>query len=262
MAQLPLLPAGPLSAAVSRLLPEALPPPPDAALFLADLLDLRGGVTLADALHALPPAGGALPTAEAAAALLTRVRDEGEALAGRMEDAFVHAFRPRYRLPGAPRAFTLLEQSGAFAPKRSPRVAVTAARTLWAPYSDFLETHLKRARFGLRDLRREITPRLQALGPAAERLEKLEGALSASTAAEVERLYRRGLHGVEQRFLESLKTALKTVPKNPDLATVEAFYAPTGFVTLVFEDGRKLVAAIFAHERGRLEALVHACAAG
>lgn len=262
MAQLPLLPAGPLSAAVSRLLPEALPPPPDAAVFLGDLLDLRGGVSLADALYTLPPPGGALPSAEAAAALLVRVRDEGEALVGRMEDAFVHAFRPRYRLPGPARAYTLLEQSGAFAPKRSPRIAVAAARTLWAPYSDFLETHLKRAKFGLRDLRAELAPRLQALGPAAERLEKLESALSLSTMAETERLYRRSLHAVEQRFLEGLRAALKALPKDVDPTVIEAWYAPTGFVSLVFEDGRKLVAAIFAHERARLEALVHACAAG
>jgi hypothetical protein len=262
MAQLPLLPSGPLSAAVSRLTPDALPPPPDAAAMLAALLDLRGGVMLADALHALPPGGGALPTAEAAAALNVRVRDEIESLTARMDDAFVHAFRPRYRLPGPARAYTLLEQAGAFAPKRSPRVAATAARTLWAPYGDFLETHLKRARFGLRDLRREIAPRLQALGPSADRLERLESALAASTAAEIERLFRRGMHGVESKFLEGLKAALKALPKTVDEGVVQAWYAQGGFALSVFEDGQKLVQAIFAHERAGVEALVHACAAG
>ncbi len=264
MAQLPLLPAGPLTAAITRMLPAepASALTPDAGAFLADLLDLRGGVLLADALHALPPPGAALPTAEQAAALQIRVQDEIAALLARLDEAFANAFKPRYRLPGPARAFTLLDQAGAFAPKRTPKTAATAARTLWAPYGDFLETHLKRARFGLRDLRREITPRLHALGPNAERLEKLDFALSASTANETERLFRRGLARLEAGFLEALRAALKAAPKAVTPADVEHWYGPTGFVPITFEDGQRYVQAVVAHERGHLEALVHACCAG
>ncbi len=262
MAQLPLLPAGPIATAVSRLMRTGGGESPDPAAFLADLLDLKGGVTLSDALADLPPPGGALPTTDAAGALILRMRDEIVALSGRLDDAVLNAYRARYRLPGPVRAHVLLDQAGALAPKRTPRTVISASRTLWAPYADFLETHLKRARFGLRDLRTELGPRLQALGPSSDRLERLDAALQASTAVEVERLLRRGLHGVEDRFLDGLKSALKALPKTPAAADLEPWYTSDGFVTQVFDDGCRLVQGIFAHERSRLEMLVHAATFG
>jgi hypothetical protein len=117
-------------------------------------LHLRGGVALADALAELEAPFRSEERAEPAK-LRVRLLDELSALEARLDDALEHAFKPRYRLPTPARAFTLLEQAGLFGQARA-RALTAATRTLWAPFDDFFETHLKRARFGLRDLRAEL----------------------------------------------------------------------------------------------------------
>jgi len=259
VSQLPLMPVGPLSEAVAPLLPPESRVPADPAVFLGTLIDLRGGVALADALAELEAPFRSEERAEPAK-LRVRLLDELSALEARLDDALEHAFKPRYRLPTPARAFTLLEQAGLFGQARA-RALTAATRTLWAPFDDFFETHLKRARFGLRDLRAELGPALRALGEDAARLEQLDAALRLACAAETEALHRRARHRLEELLSERLRGALKTLPKQPTPADLEALWAPEAAVRATFDDARRMVLAVFAHERHRLEALVHACLA-
>ena len=265
MPQLPLMPVGPISAAVAPLVTPEHTSAFDASLFLSQLVDLRGGVALADSLIQLegPQPVEAPPDP---VGLRLRLRDEVAALDGRLGDALENAFKPRYRLPTPARAWTLLEQAGLFAQGTArgasaarQRAAAGATRTLWAPFDDFFETHLKRARFGLRDLRAELGPGLRALGEDAARLERLDAALRLACAPETEALLRRARARLEDVMGERLRAALKGLGPQPKIADIEAMWSPGAAVAATFEDGRRFVQAVFAHERHRLEALAHAC---
>jgi transposase InsO family protein len=202
-----------------------------------------------------------------AIAFTTELREAGiTGSIGSVGDALDNAFKPRYRLPTPARAWTLLDQAGLFAQPSTrsastarQRAAAGATRTLWAPFDDFFETHLKRARFGLRDLRAELGPGLRALGEDAARLERLDAALRLACAPETEALLRRARARLEDVMGERLRAALKGLGPQPKVADVEALWSPGAAVAATFEDGRRFVQAVFANERHRLEALAHAC---
>ena len=88
-----------------------------------------------------------------------------EDVRSRTEFSFENAFRPRFRLPTARRAWGILKRAGVVEPvtpmtKRQQNAALkTATRMLWAPFGEFIETRLKRARFALKDLRDELSGR-------------------------------------------------------------------------------------------------------
>jgi hypothetical protein len=265
MPQLPLMPVGPISSAVAPLITLETTSAFDASLFLSQLVDLRGGVALADTLIQLE-AQQPLEASPDPVSLRLRLRDEVVALESRLVDALENAFKPRYRLPTPARAWTLFDQAGLFAQAAArgataarQRAAAGATRTLWAPFDDFFETHLKRARFGLRDLRAELGPGLRALGEDAARLERLDAALRLACGPETEALLRRARARLEEVMGDRLRAALKGLGPQPKIADIEALWGQGAAVAATFEDGRRCVQAVFAHERHRLEALVHAC---
>ncbi|MCB9536830.1 MAG: hypothetical protein H6704_11310 [Myxococcales bacterium] len=255
MSQLTLIPLGPIDAAAQPFLPEDAPPPIDPATLLSDLIDLRGGVALAEALatlDAIEAPAEPLPPAPVRARLEAAVRD----IEGRMADAFEHAFKPRYRLPTAQRAQQVLAQSGVLEnPKGAPLRAAT--RTLWAPFAEYLDTHLKRARFALRDTRAELAEQLPRISADAARLERLDAALAGAAHQGVEALVLRALSACEQGFGAALKGALKALPAGaaPD---VSAWFAADGWVPLHLRRCQALIRAVVLHERRMLEALVEA----
>lgn len=257
MAQLPLI-GTPLAKAAAPFAEETPGTPLDTAAFLADLVDLRGGVALAEAL-----AGDALelPTEDVPPGeLRARLHAGLEHTEMRLADAFDHAFRPRYRLPTAERAWTALDAAGALE-KRRGKPLKTAARTLWATYGDFLETHLKRARFALRDLRVELAPALRGIGPDAARLERLDAAFTEATHGELEKLVRRVGPGCERVFAETIAELVAALPEEPTVEHLTPAFAEGGAVRAWMGRCRVLVEAVVDRERRQLEALVESCCA-
>ena len=241
MAQIPLI-GSPLAKAAAPFADEAADGPLDTAAFLADLVDLRGGVALAEDMAGLTSDDRIEEVTPAE--LRQRLRDGFDHTEARLRDAFDNAFRRRYRLPTAERAWSALLEAGALEKRRSKQVT-TATRTLWATYGDFLETHLKRARFALRDLRVELAPGLRGLGPDAARLERLDAAFANATHGQVEKLVRRVVPACERAFAAALLEAVSGLPeeaaKVDDLAPG---FGEGGWVRDWLKECRRLVEAL------------------
>lgn len=260
---------GPLTAAV---VPFAAAPPqpgeaPDPAAVLAGLIDLRGGVALAERLAQVDAPPMAVPPSDPAVVRATLHAGLTD-IEARLDDAFTHAFRPRYRLPTASRAWQIIERAGLpDAPRPGPRARKlprelkVANRHLWAPLGEFLDTHLKRARFALRDLRAELEGPLCGLGEDAARLVRLDAALSEATHGSVEQLYRRVAYATEQAFTARLFDEFRRWPEPVDADHFAPGWSPEGWLGDLLADAMALARAIVHHERARIEALVEsACA--
>jgi hypothetical protein len=243
---------GPVERAVAALV-DTPPEPQDAAVFLADLVDLPGAVGLAEALAAdAQPAEPADPDA------LRAAFHAGWAEArARLDDALTHAYKARYRLTTPETGLRLIAQAQL---GRRPTAAALRAtsRALWAPYGAFLETHTKRARFAVRDLREALGPQIAGQSPAAARLAQLDAALGAAVHAQVEALVRRVGHAAEARFVAQVTARLKAVKGAPTEADLEPLLGVEGTARALFEQALAVAQAIIAHDRQRLEALVEA----
>lgn len=255
--QLSLFRTGPLAEALRPFLTEA--PTADAPGVLADLINLRGGVELAERLDfEVPPP--VEPAVRAARVELLRARFAREIneIQGRLDEAVASPYKPRYRLPTAARAFVVLSQAGAFDTRKGPPLK-TALRTVLAPYHEFQETHLKRARFALRDLRVQLASDFKGLGGEGAALATLEEALAGALAPRVEALFRRATSAGEERLAEALTRVVQALPKEPTEADLAPAFAPeTGEVSKAFAESCALTLAIFAFERRWLEGLIEA----
>lgn len=257
MAQVPLI-GSPLAKAAAPFADEATDGPLDTAAFLADLVDLRGGVALAEDMAGI--ATDDRSEAVAPAELRARLQAGLDHTEARLRDAFDNAFRRRYRLPTADRAWSALTDAGALE-RRRPKQIQTAARTLWAAYGDFLETHLKRARFALRDLRLELAPGLRGLSADAARLERLDAAFANATHAQVEKLVRRVVPACERTFASGLTEAVGALRGEATVADLAPGFDEGGWVYAWLTECRRLVCALVDRERRQIEALVEsACA--
>lgn len=267
-----LLLQGPLTAAVepfARVDDEAPLAAPDPAAVLAGLIDLRGGVELAERLAAIDaPLPERAPSDPAAIrATLHAGLSEIEA---RFDDAFTHAFRPRYRLPNPRRGWLIIERAGLPGTPRPgprtrkpPRPLAIATRHLWAPFGEFIETHLKRARFAMRDLRAELEPLLEGLGPDAARLIRLDQALAEATRGSTEQLVRRVTYSVEHAFAQRIRDEFMAWPDDVGREHFAPGFAPDGWLGELLSQAGALARAVVHHERSRLESLVEsACGMG
>lgn len=236
--QLELFQAGPLSGA-ARPFADPDAPRPDAAAMLARLLDLRGGVHLAEHLDEIWALRDAEPPRPAATdGLMAELREELDRITGRLDDAFDNARRPRYRLPTDARLLSLVQSA---ASRRR------AARAAWTPHGEFLKVHSKRARFALVELRQSVCPRLLALGGEAAALVRLDDVLVQATAARHKALLADAFVGIERR----VEAAFKGIDLT-DVAQLRAAVDP------IFDDARALYRALFQHRRRALLSLVAA----
>ena len=130
----------------------------------------------------------------------------------------------------------------------------TAIRTMWACFEDFLDTHQKRARFALRDLRRTLRDELQSLGEKSARLERLDAALQQATVDKAEALYQRIHYHCEQRFGEMIRTSFKK-----ESGGLEEAFAPEGWIYDHMSHCCDLIYASVRMESDRIDALVERC---
>lgn len=230
---------GPVALAVAEFVDAPLPLA-DAPAFLADLIDLPGAVALAEALASTP----APEPATVSPAVLRQAFHAGWVdIRARLDDAIAHAYKARYRLTDPVEGLRLVGQA------ERPGAA---ARTIWAPYGAFLDTHTKRARFALRDLRTTLAPLIAGQSAEAAELARLDAALSTAVHTRLEALLRRVHHTAEARFTALLDAA------QPDAAGMAALLGPSGSARRLFERALAVSQALVLHERQRLAALVEA----
>ncbi len=228
---------------------------------LASLMDLRGSVDLARYLAELPPLPDVEPSHPAAVLALTAKVIED--VRSRLDFGFENAFRPRFRLPNAQRAWSVLQRSGVLeslesGTKRQQNAAIkSATRIIWAPFGEFLETRLKRSRFALRELREELSGPIAGLGPDAGRLERMDSALRMAVSHEVDRLYRRVGHTVESHFATELRRAIDDLPTVADKEGFSMGFSEKGWLGEIFRKGQAMILGIVEHEIGQVQSLVH-----
>ena len=235
--QLPLFQTGPLSAAALPFVdPEV--PRPDAPAMLAQLVDLRGGVQLAEHLDDIWDMRDAQPTTDERIDPRPKVDETLSVIRRRLDAAYDHPKRLRYRLPVGDRIRTLAE---------SARDRRRAARAVWSPYSEFLEVHHKRAQFALAELANEVRPTLLAMGGDAAALVRLDQALNDAMAARLAALLRDMAQAIEARVHRGFTRLALT-----DADAIAAVIEP------IFSDARDLYRALYLHTERAFTQLVTA----
>jgi hypothetical protein len=227
---------------------------------MAQLMDLRGSVTISDFLHEpdLPPDAMPSHPASVKAMAASVFEDVRENLTFSIENAY----RPRYRLPTAARAWAILKrtqvlESYAKGSRISRKAALkSAARLIWAPFGEFVETRLKRARFALRDLREELTGPLAGLGDAAAQVERLDYALRTAVEAETTKLYQRIGHWAHVEFTKALAKALNELPQVADSDAFAIGFNEAGWLGKIFGDAMELVVGVTEHEISQIINLI------
>ena len=239
--QLPLFQTGPLSAAVQPFVdPDA--ERPDAFAMIAQLVDLRGGVRLAEHLDDIWDARDAAPATGARVDPRPQISETLRIIRRRLDAAYDHPERLRYRLPTAARMRALADAA---------RDRRRAARAVWAPFAEFLEVHFKRAHFALAELTADVRPQLLTLGGDAAALVGLDMALEEAMATRLAAVIRELAQAIEAQVNRSFKRLDLT-----DGAKIAAAVAP------IFADGVAVYRALYLHlERTLTQCVAAALAA-
>jgi hypothetical protein len=218
---------------------------------LADLLDLRGSVTLAEALTDLDPPADALYDASGAAALLADVRARLGELEEKLTKACDDLVSGKASALAASRVATAVADLSI-----DPRGVERAGSISWAPAADYLALRLDRVRAAAADLREEIGPAVGLLSAAARRLEKLDAVLAEVTRETESRLLARVAPAQERRFSRALA---RFVPEHGGgEAEIRAGMAKGGALRGAVEAAVFATIAVFRHDRARIEGLVEA----
>ncbi len=249
-------PKGPISQALSNGSEEELDP----IEALASLISLKGSVELSQFLDQVEPNPSVAPSHPASVLALSAQGVED--VRSRLEFSFENAFRPRFRLTSAQRAWQILTQAGLVGTdttmkgrQRSSSLR-TSARMIWGPFGEFLETRLKRSRFALIELRSELGPSVRGLGQEAAKLESIDTALRQATSEGTQALIRRIHNAFESKFHDALKRSLRELPNAADSEGFELGFNQNGWLGELFRDAQELVTAIVEYEIGQIENLV------
>ena len=251
--------AGSLAAAAAAFSEEAPPAalvPSDPAAFLARRMDLRGSVDLARQLAVIDRSP--TPTTsdpEAAQRLRALVRSRLGEVKTSVDRVFADPFQRRNKLPTSAQIHASLSQAGALT-TRGGRPVAAAVDAIWPPFAELYSLWLDRVGFEARVLRQEIAPMIQALGPAAARLERLDAALLGATAKGRAELLDKLLPGLARSFALTLSRAVASLPAAATPSHIAAWTVAPGWLRPEIARAHAVVLAVLAHERGRLEGLV------
>lgn len=232
------------------------------AEFLAELLDFRGAVELSRALEArpaglapAPPPSLQPPIAPAPASL---VPPEQLATVRRLLDrAEREARRPlddRQALLSAARIDGVLQKLFA---RPARRHAVTAAaREAFAPLESRVRERVVVVRRLARDAREEAGGMVAASGPTGARLEQLDAALHAATAARVDALFVRAVAALAEGFAVDMERTFAELPRPARGEPVGPWAGASKLAADHVARCESFVVAVFQHERMRIDMLV------
>lgn len=238
--------SGPLAARVRELLEGA---PVDPALvvpptrYLPQLLDLAGSVSLAEAL-ADEERGRWNPVPSDDLVLSV------DASLAEIERRFADVMAGRVRVSSPTR---MRRELRGIAPN-SP----SAVRVIRPAFSQHLQLHFVNLRAALATLRLDVAPRVAALGTRAARLEALDAALADAVAPKVEVLMSRLVAAVDARFRQQASAALAALPDPFRVTDLDPWFDSTGWVLAHLRFVGDTLAAVYAHEAGRIRALARA----
>jgi hypothetical protein len=230
--------------------------PQNPAEVLALLMDFSGSVALAELLQAPPPQGEPQPdAAERARALQDLVRV-------RLDAALPLVLRPLTgeRAPKLPSATALFDALARLTgePGRVPNAEAVArlARELAAPRRAALGASLRQAQTQCASLRWEIAQELQALGPHADRLERIDSALQRSLQGKLSQLFGRMEYAAELSFERACERACEALPSGFEPSALASWAADGGWLERHRARSEQVARAWFAHLRRNLLGLL------
>jgi len=207
---------------------------------LAAMLDLRGSVRVSEVAAGIDPA--VVTEGRAEPALLEEVERGVLAILEEVPKAFVSLRRPG-RVLRALRAESDPEAS---------------AKALVERFDEAMVRSILRARGDLRTLREDVGTKLRNAGPRAAALERLDAALAeamrVATAARLSALVPLAIEAFERVATEKVVAAGEGI----DLAKVEAWCRPDGWLLRAVTDGEAAALAIARFEAKPLLALAEA----
>lgn len=223
---------------------------------LAALMDFSGSVALAELLSSVAPEGPGHPDARAEG---DRLLDE---VAARLDALLPLALKPLSgrRAPSVPPEHELHALIRAHAPEGVPdeRAAQAVARELGAPLRSALGTSLRQAQAHVATLRWQIAHDLRGLGPRAERLERIDAALSRTMQAKLGELLDRMEYAAGLTFERACVHACAALPPDFGEDELARWAADGGWIERFRERCVRMTKALFGHLRRALEGLMRA----
>jgi hypothetical protein len=244
-----------VASGIAPLAPDA-PVSRNPAEILAALMDFSGSVALAELLAGDAPDGPSHPEAvRRGTTLMHEVR-------ARLDSLLPLALKPLSgrRAPAAPPAAELLAliRAHAGAERPSPEAARRIAAELGAPLQSALATSLRQAQAHVATLRWEIAHELRALGPRADRLERIDAALQRSIQAKLGELLDRMEHAGMLTFERACQRACADLPEAPGEEALARWLVETGWIERYRERCVRMTRALYGHLRRSLEGLLRA----
>ncbi|MDB4974787.1 MAG: uncharacterized protein JWN48_3128 [Myxococcaceae bacterium] len=235
---------------------EGPPVPQNPAEVLALLMDFSGSVALAELLASEAPAGPSHPEAERLGTeLSTQVR-------ARLDALLPTTLKPLTgrRAPSVPPPHELLSLIRSTAGDGVPDAegALRLARELGAPLRSALATGLRQAQAQVATLRWEIAHELRALGPRADRLERVDAALNRSIQQKLGELLDRMELAAELTFERACVHACAALPEDFGEAALASWGDEHGWLERYRERCVRMTKALFGHLRRSLEGLLRA----
>lgn len=235
----------------------AAPVPQNPAEVLVALMDFAGSVALAELLAAEAPEGPGHPEAARLGSTLTRE------IRARLDSLLPLSLKPLTgrRAPSPPpldALHALVLAHGEDGGRPGPEGARRLAAELGAPLQSALATSLRQAQAHVATLRWEIAHELRALGPRADRLERIDAALQRSIQAKLGALLDRMEHAGMLTFERACERACAGLPDLPTEDALAAWVAPGGWIERYRERCVRMTRALFGHLRRSLEGLLRA----
>jgi hypothetical protein len=236
------------------------PAPQSPAEVLAALLDFSGSVALAELLTASKPQGR--PHADAhhiAHTLDDSVRPQLDAVSARALKRL--AQEPATASAHPPAA--LLERIERLSPAPNSRVpsaraAARLARELGGPLHAALATAIRRAQGDVAALRTKLAADLRALGPRADRLERIDAALQLGIQAKLTSLFDRLVLAAELSFEHACIEACAALPEDFTVEHLASWSTSDGWIEKHRERCARMLIAFCSHLQRPVEGLLQA----
>ncbi len=234
---------------------------------LATLMDFPGSVALAELLEEPVPASA--PTAQAISMgerLLEDVRARLDALEPLALKPLSGRRAPTLLLPHE--YLALLERHGfersedteqpSDSEQRAPQKLQALFDELGMPFASALGTSLRQAQAHIATLRWEIAHDIRALGPTADRLERIDAALTRAMQAKMGELLDRMEYAAQLTFERACTHALMELPVDFGEADLTEWSDENGWLGRYRERCIRMTKALFGHQRRGLEGLLRA----
>jgi hypothetical protein len=225
---------------------------------LAALMDFPGSVALAELLSAPLPAQAKRAASDASSA----AEKLFEQASARMDALEPMALKPLLgrRAPALLEPHELMSalQRYGLGAERSEAGILKLADELGEPFFSALGASLRQAQAHVHTLRWEIAHEIRALGPKADRLERIDAGLTRAMQAKMGELLDRMEYAARLTFERACVHAVQELPEHFTEQDLAAWAAEDGWLGRYRERCVRMTKALFGHLRRGLEGLLRA----